>query len=66
MDEQLRIKYLKYRGAMRKKIADIHDGHGWHVGLGCPEKILVLLAEEIKNLDIGVDCRQKILDLLEV
>ena len=64
MNEQSRRKYLKYRGTMRGRVADIHSA-GWHVGLECAEKILILLAEEIKNLDIGVDCRQKILDLLE-
>ena len=53
-------KYIKNRGIMRGKIADVHGTHGWHVGLECAEKILILLEEEIKKvhysaLDIDPD-----------
>ena len=36
---------------MREKIAQVHSGHGWHVGYECADQILALIKGEIEKVE---------------
>ena len=36
---------------MRKKLAEVHSEHGWHVGYECTDQILTLIRTEIEKVE---------------